>query len=82
VAQNNLTAAQSWEKLSHDSEIVVQAQVFRDRTKLNFFLFRSRYDVDEAALATAFPPFRLAATLQSQEQHDQRHHIDPCATHH
>jgi hypothetical protein len=83
LAQNNLTSEQSLVKLSHDSDIVVQAQVFRDRTKLKFFLFRARYEVDEAALATAFPRFRFAAAaVQCQEQHDQRRHSDPWATYH
>ena len=67
VAQNRRTPASSLTKLSQDSDIVVQAQVFRNRTGLNFFLFRARYEVDEAALATAFPSSRLSAALQSQD---------------
>jgi hypothetical protein len=67
VAQNRRTPASSLTKLSRDSDIVVQAQVFRNRTGLNFFLFRARYEVDEAALTAAFPSSRLSAALQSQD---------------
>ena len=65
VAQNRRTPTSSLTKLSHDSDIVVQAQVFRNRTGLNFFLFRARYEVDEAALAAVFPSSRFSATIQS-----------------
>jgi hypothetical protein len=67
VAQNNLAPAQSLVKLSDDSDVILQAQVFRDRTKPNFFFFRSGYEVDEAALASAFPSSRLSAARQSQD---------------
>ncbi|WP_263354734.1 hypothetical protein [Acidicapsa acidisoli] len=67
IAQDNRTPASSLTRRSQDSDIVVQAQVFRNRTGLNFFLFRARYELDAATLAAAFASSRLSAFCLSNE---------------